>query len=59
MCLLPHRDKGFIKNEERCLKSLKRLRREINADAKDERHDTIMLLGKWFTFPLTTIYIKD
>ena len=35
-----HSNGVFVKNEERCLKCLRRLRREINLDMKTESYDT-------------------
>jgi len=35
-----------VRNEEKCLKSLKRMRKELNADASEERTDTAFLLGQ-------------
>jgi len=38
-------NQGFVKNEGRCMKSLKRIRKELNIESKEEKNDALILFG--------------
>lgn len=38
-------DKTFVKNDDKCIKSLKKIRKEISYDQREEKNQTVLLLG--------------